>query len=623
MVDPVGRAGILTTKGLPGGGVVALAGLLFLAVIAAFWPVLRNDFITYDDQSYVVQNSHVQNGLSAESIGWAFGTFAQANWHPLTWLSHMLDFGLFGLAPGGHHATSLLLHALNTVLLFLVLLRPTEAAWPAFFTAALFGLHPLHVESVAWVAERKDVLSGLFFFLTLWAYVEYVGQGGGKTKNCREHSPGAKAGRQPMASRGELRSASGTSKGRLLYGLALLCFALGLMSKPMVVTLPFVLLLLDYWPLQRFANPRAERGSGSPPPDRVNTPPLRLLMEKVPFLLLAGGSCVVTLAAQQSGHTVTGLAGLPSGARATNAVVSYCRYLGKALWPVNLVVFYPHPGHWPVSAVLFSTVVLALASVTAWRLRRSQPYLWTGWWWFMGMLVPVIGLVQVGWQSIADRYSYLPLIGIFIALAWAAQAFAGRWRRSGVALAGLAGTVVIACAVLTHQQLGYWKNSGTLFGHAIAVTGENYVACANLGNYAAAVGDLEEATTQYRRVVQLEPDAQAHCNLGAVLYRRGQFDEALKEFEKSLAQEPGYVDAHIGAGTALAATGRLPEARRHLGEAIRLKPDSAVAHAALGYVLAGEGQRAEAVSHFREALKSQPNYPGVREQLQLLSGSGN
>ncbi|HWX21274.1 MAG TPA: tetratricopeptide repeat protein [Candidatus Binatia bacterium] len=574
-----------------------LTVLLFLTVAAVFLPALRNDFISYDDQSYVVQNPYVQGGLTLASVSWAFRSFSQANWHPLTWLSHMLDCQLFGLAPGGHHATSVLLHTLNSVLLFLLLEKLTAAPWRSLFVAALFGLHPLHVESVAWIAERKDVLSGLFFLLTLWAYGHYLQSPRSKVQRARSkhqnpNITGSPASAAPHAAR--------------YYALALLFFALGLMSKPMLVTVPLILVLLDFWPWQR-----------------LSTDWRRALVEKVPFLLLSAASSAVTFAAQQSGKTVTALAGLPLSARVANALVSYGRYLGKLMWPSNLAVFYPHPGHWPLTIVIPATLLLILVSAIAWLLRRSRPYLLTGWSWYLGMLVPVVGLVQVGWQSIADRYSYLPLIGMFILLAWTAHDLGARWRPSRILLPVLGGVVVLVCAAFTHRQLGYWKDSGALFRHAIAVTGNNYVSCANLGNYAAASGDLDEAVKQYREVVRLGPDAQAHCNLGAVLYRKGLVDEALGHFEQALSLDANYVDARVGAGTALAGKGRLEEARQELAEALRLNPNSAPAHVALGYLLAGTGQRVEAINHFRQALELQPNFPGVREQLQVMTANGN
>src|ERR1041384_6646102 len=376
------------------GAIPTLCILLFLLVFGAFLPSLRNDFINYDDPPYVTDNAQVQNGLSGENVRWAFSSSEQANWHPLTWLSHMLDCQVFGLQPWGHHLTSVLLHTVNSLLCFLVLQRITGAPWRSWCVAALFGLHPLRVESVAWLAERKDVLSGLFFMLVLIAYAKFV-QSTGHTGSAISQAP------NPTVKR--------CASSFIIYHpfwyfylLALVFFVLGLMSKPMLVTLPCIMLLLDFWPLHRVKK------------EGITT----VVVEKVPFFLVAAASSVVTLLVQQRGGAVIAIARLPLHLRLENALVSYCRYLAKLFWPAKLSVFYPLPPHWATPTVLLAAVLIAGVSVFVLTMWRRHPYLPVGWFWFVGTLIPVIGLVQVGAQSMADRYSYLPSIGVFIALVW-------------------------------------------------------------------------------------------------------------------------------------------------------------------------------------------------------------
>ena len=399
-----------------------VCGALAVAVVLVFSGALRCGFVDYDDPAYIVSNAEIQHGLTARSLWWALSTGAASNWHPLTWLSHILDAAIYGLKPAGHHLTSLLLHAANSVLLLLLLRRMTGALWRSAFVAALFALHPLRVESVVWVSERKDVLSGLFWLLAVWAYVRHVE---------------------------EIRVGEAGRKG--LYALAVALFALGLMAKPMLVTLPFVLLLLDWWPLGRR-------------PEGLK----QLLTEKIPFFALAAASSVATYLVQQHGGAVSH--GLPLGGRLANAVISYPRYLGKMFWPVDLSVLYPHPGRWPGGEVAAAGIFLVLTTgLAVWGARR-RPYLAVGWFWFLGMLAPVIGVVQVGLQSMADRYSYLSLTGVLIMVAWGANDLLGGDRIGRWTLGILGGAAVAACVVLTPRQVGYWKDSETLFRHAVQVT---------------------------------------------------------------------------------------------------------------------------------------------------------
>ncbi|HWS16155.1 MAG TPA: tetratricopeptide repeat protein [Candidatus Methylomirabilis sp.] len=517
----------------PGHRFAATCLFLALSVLAVYGRTAWHPFITFDDEQYVASNPVVQRGLTADGAAWAFRTTHATNWHPLTWLSHMTDVELFGVDPGAHHLVNVLLHAANAVLLFLALRAMTGAAGRSAFVAALFALHPLHVESVAWIAERKDLLSGMFWILSMWAYAAYAARGG-----------------MPR------------------YLLTAGCLALSLLSKPMAVTLPFVFLLLDFWPLRRAGT----------------VPPRRLVLEKVPFLALALASCVVTYAAQKSGGAVSPFP-IPVGARLANAAVSYVAYLGKTFLPVSLSVFYPHPwsfggpGH---PAWQWGGAVLSLAALTALALRgaKERPYLATGWLWFLGTLVPVIGLVQAGEQGMADRYTYLPLTGVFLIVAWGVPDALGDrpWRRP--ALGAAAGAALAALATVSFAQAGLWRDSVTLFRHAAAVTENNWMAHANLGLAFERTGDVRQAVSHYEEAVRLKPEYElARNNLGSIYERSGRLDEAIVQFRFALAYRPDYAEAHNNLGIALAEKGLMDEAILHFREAIRLNP---------GFVLARE-----------------------------------
>jgi Tfp pilus assembly protein PilF len=490
-----------------------MAVLLMLVTIALYWPAMRCDFINYDDPEYVTENPHVQSGLNWEGVKWAFGNTKQdAQWAPLMWLSHELACQLFGLNPWGHHLINVLLHATNTALVFLVFQRMTGATWRSLALAALFGWHPLRVESVAWVTERKDVLSTLFWMLTLLTYACYV-------------------------QKSETNLPTSTSFLRVpFYWLSLFFFALGLMSKAMLVTMPFVLLLLDYWPLQRFK------------PGRV----WRLVMEKVPFFALSAAASVVTFVVQKHGGAVKTIEYLPLGARAGNALISYCRYLGKTFWPADMAVFYPHPGYWPLKKVVLAGVILCGISALLFVKRGRYPFMLMGWLWFMGTLVPVIGLVQVGDQSMADRYTYIPSLGVLILAIWGAYELAKGWGYHLIALsvAGLA--AIVLCLALTRQQLGYWKDSETLFRHTLAVTENNYIAHNNLGSALDKKGQLDAATSQFQEAIRLKPDSSdAYYNLGNVLLKQGQTGDAISRYREAILLKPDVADVHINLGVAL------------------------------------------------------------------------
>jgi tetratricopeptide (TPR) repeat protein len=553
--------------------------LLALITLLVYLPVARDGFVNYDDQDYVTENSVVQQGLTWTGIKWAFTTGHASNWHPLTWLSHMADCELFALNPGAHHLVNVLFHTANVVLLFLLLLRLTGELWPVAFVAALFAWHPLHVESVAWISERKDVLSTFFALLTLLAYTRYV-------QKFEIRNPKSEARRQ---------------SSKVFYGLSLLAFACGLMSKPMLVTLPFVMLLLDYWPLKRVTSDQWQVSKV-----------LRLALEKWPFFLLATVSCVVTflVQSQRSGDAVASLELVPLHYRVCNALVSYGLYLLKMVWPVGLAVFYPLPDHltWMLMAATTSAVVLIIISSFVWRAGRAHAYLPVGWLWFLGTLVPVIGLVQVGGAALADRYTYIPSIGVFIAATFGICDLADRFQCPQKAIATAAILILATCLILTENQLRYWYDSESLFAHALAVTKNNHVAHVNLGVALEQKGKLNEALAEYRAAEQLAPELyHIHNNLGNLLDNLGHPNEALAEYRWAVLLNPGLPSLHNGAGVVLAELGRFDEAMRQFKEATRLDPTYPWAHFEIGKMRLKQGRDAEAIDEFRAALRIEPN----------------
>jgi len=530
-----------------------IALLLALVTVMIYSPVVRHDFLNYDDDDYVTNNRIVQAGLTPAGIGWAFTTFHTGNWHPLAWISHMADCQLFGLSAGLHHLVNVLFHASNAALLFLLLNRLTQKIWPSAFVAALFAWHPLHVESVAWIAERKDVLSTFFEMLALLSYVRYV-----------------------------------QAKCRRSFWFALGFFFLGLLAKPMVVTLPCILLLLDFWPLQRFS----KNGFCWP-----------LVREKIPFCLLAGASCVVTFLAQNAGHAVVSIDQLPLESRLGNAAAATVEYLLKIFWPADLAVIYPR-NYLPHGMILPAVLVLAFVSAVAWSVRKRQPCWLVGWLWFLVTLVPVIGLVQVGATSMADRYTYFPAIGIFIAAVFGLRSLP--WGNK-ILLPG-AILSLLACIFATEHQLAFWRNSESLFRHTLAVTEENEFARINLGLALELQDRPAEALVEYREAARINPNHyQIHFAIGNMLEKTGDPANALVEYRQCLLLNPEVPALHNAVGVALAALGRFDEALKELTEAERLDPHYSEPHLQKAKIFFGLNNDAKAVEELRRATQAQPD----------------
>jgi len=507
-----------------------------LAVLTwiVFGQTVRHDFINYDDPRYVYENTKIASGLSVGGIAWAFTHIHSMNWHPLTTISHMLDCQLYGLRPGWHHFTNVLLHTVAVILLFLALTKMTEAFWPSGFAAAVFAIHPLRVESVAWIAERKDVLSGVFFMLTLLAYMHYA--------------------RLPSVRR---------------YLVVLFMFACGLMSKPMLVTLPFVLLLLDYWPL-----------------DRIRGQLWKRVLEKLPLVALSAISSIATFVAQKG--AVGWTEELPVLERINNAVVSYVLYIWQMFWPVRLAVFYPHPeNRLPLWEIISFLLFLSCITAVAIALRKQRPYLITGWLWYLGMLVPVIGLVQVGWQGRADRYTYLPQIGLYIAVTWAVADLTALWRRKRTILSVAAILLVGVLSLCALVQTSYWRDSETLFKHALAATTNNDVAENNLGIVFLRQGKLDEAISLLQAAVALRPDnSPAHENLAKALLQKGEVADALIHYQKLLELQPDNIEVHNIVGTVLIQQRRIREGVEEWQKVLAIQPDNGNAMSNLAWVFA-------------------------------------
>ncbi len=595
---------------------ISVCIVLAIAILAVFWQVKDHDFINLDDNLYITENPQVQAGLSIENAKWAFTTTHAPYWHPLTWLSHMLDIQLFGMKAGGHHAVNVLFHIANSLLLFLVLRRMTKAHWPSAFVAALFALHPLHVESVAWVTERKDMLSTLFWILTMGAYAYY------------RESPGYRR-----------------------YLLVLVAFTLGLMSKPMLVTLPVVLLLLDFWPLgglrpvngagkdssdaalgenplrkkrkiaetgSAACKPRLLAGSSNPAAraaEREEWPitPLRwtvlrpLLLDKVPLLALAALSSVVTIINQQ--RAMASLQTLPVDARIANALVSYVKYLGMMVWPLDLAVFYPYPDKQPVWLVIGAA--LALVAVTFLVIRKTSrfPYLAVGWLWYLGTLLPVIGLFQAGAQEMADRFTYVPMIGILIMVAWGIPDSLRNWVHRKTALGILSGIVILACAGLTWAQVQLWRDSITLFTHTLKVTKGNFIAHNNMGTALSDQGKTEEAIAHYRSALRIAPKyAKAWINLGLAYEESDRNAKAIEAYQQAQRLNPNDAEAWNSLGSAYGKSGQTAKAIEAIGQALRIDPAYDEAWNNLGNAYVGNGETAKAIEALQKAIQINPRY---------------
>jgi len=595
---------------------VVLCLLLVVATLALYNPVNRHPFVNYDDDRYVTENLHVHDGLTWDTIAWAFTATEQGNWHPLTWLSHALDWQLFHRNATGHHFTSLLIHAANAVLLFLFLAYATGRVGPSWLVAALFALHPINVESVAWVAERKNVLCTFFFFAALIAYSWYA--------------------RKP--------------DWRRYLAFAGL-FALGLMSKPMVITLPVVLLLLDYWPLGRI------RGLPSGTPPIAQAPLSKLLVEKLPLLVLSAASAWITMQAQRAGGAMRSAAQFSLGVRLENALVAYATYLWKMIWPSHLAPLYPHPGaSLPVWQLVISALVLLAVTVAVFRFRPRR-YLLTGWLWFLGTLVPVIGLVQVGDQAMADRYAYIPLVGIFVMLAWGAADLADS-RQIGLAARWIpAACILLALALATNRQLSYWSSNYDLWTHALAVTDRNFIAQDNLGGALLLLDKPDEAYSHFQAAAQINPsDPMSHSNLGAYLQEHGRLPEAMEQYDRTISltsdagllaatyanlgtayrklgedgkarenydqalrQNPNQSSAYLGLGQLLEKQNQLDDAIRNYSKAVELNPTD-TGFLLLGHALERVGRRAEALAAYQAALKLSPENPEAQHAVDALSG---
>lgn len=563
---------------------MAIAACLLLLVTAAiYYQTARHQFINFDDPAYVTANAHVPHGLTARNLAWAFTTVESSNWHPLTWFSHLTDVQLFGMNPRGHHFSSVVLHCAATLVLLLTLVRLTGALWQSLFVATMFALHPLHVESVAWVAERKDVLSALLGFLTIYLYGGYV-----------------------------------LHRGARGYLMTLLCFVLGLMAKPMLVTLPLILLLLDIWPLDRY-QPAADGG------ERQWSTTLRALFrEKLPFFICSLASGLITLYAQRRGGALQELTDTSLLLRSENALTAYVAYIGKALWPQELALLYPMPATIPLWQAAAALALLLGISVAVIRAVRRAPYLAVGWFWFIITLLPVIGIIQVGSQAMADRYSYIPLTGLSIMAAWGVTGLTRQLPYRRWLLAGSAAVVTVALATVTWQQLGYWRDNITLYGHTLQVTNNNYLIQNNLGNALAQSGRFDEAISAYQNAIRISPSyTDAYTNLGTALQGKGDLGGALNIYQQALALQPRDEQIYYNIGIAQSAAGDMDAAIRAFRQAWQLHPDYADAANNLGITYARIGNLDVAIQVFRQLLQVVPDDPDGHFNLGLaLAKSG-
>lgn len=567
-----------------GSGGVRIGVCIFLVTITwlVFGQTLGHGFINYDDPSYVYENPVVKSGLTLPGIGWAFTHSHGANWHPLTSISHMLDCQFYGLKAGGHHFTNVLLHTVAVLLLFFLLIQMTGALWRSAFVAAVFAIHPLHVESVAWVAERKDVLSGVFFMLTLIAYVRYARR---------------------------------LSFGR--YATMTVLFACGLMAKPMLVTIPFVLLLLDYWPLSRF--PQSIKSKNKTAISQRDWPQIRqLLLEKIPLLVLSAGSSVATFLAQK--QAIGSVEHYPLGVRTSNALIACVTYIRQMIWPVELIPFYPYPkNHLLIWEVIFASIVLAVITVIVFTFRKTRPYLMTGWFWYLGMLVPVIGLIQVGRQGHADRYAYLPQIGLYLLITWTIADWSASWRHQRQILGVTMALVIAALTFRAWNQTSHWHDSESLWRYALAINSEADALHGTLADTLFSQGRVDEAIPHFRAVLRLQPEsAENQSHLGVALLQKGQTEEAIQHLHRTLEMDPAYIEAHYNLATALLQDGELNEAIDHFQQELQIQPDFVPAHFNLGNAFLKQGRTEEAIGEYTKVLESQPANADAHHNLALV-----
>ncbi|MGA2936995.1 MAG: tetratricopeptide repeat protein [Syntrophobacteraceae bacterium] len=639
--------------------------LLTLAALIAFWQVNQCDFINYDDPSYVTENIHIRNGITTEAIRWAFTIGYASNWHPVTWMSHMLDVQLFGLKPHWHHLTNLLFHIANTLLLFFVFHRMTKAPWKSAFVAALFALHPLHVESVAWVSERKDVLSTFFWMLTMGAYIHYVEH---RTEDGKQRT---EDGRQRTEGGGHPSSFLCLPSSVLRYLAVLIFFALGLMAKPMLVTLPFVLLLLDYWPLQRLESKKSpqeiraeasKQGAGNPAsagvtssrrrsggerkplsatkkkgesgkmrtgqgiaqssvlvtPEVLNPGPqssaLRpLLREKIPLFALAALSCIVTYVAQEKGGSVLSFERIGPDLRIANIFVSYIIYIAKSIWPINLAVYYPHRGSWPLWQVLGAVLLLIAVTISVIRTAKRFPYLTMGWLWFTGTLVPVIGIVQVGTQAMADRYTYIPLIGLFVMAAWGIPELLKKWQPARPplkeALFASSALLLLSFSIVTWIQVGYWRNDIALYDHSLKVTGPSDIIHCNRGVAYSKLGNTRQAIEDFDRAIAINRKyADAYNNRGIAYGELGNLRQAISDSDRAVEINPQRADAYNNIGTSYSKLGNHGQAISNYNKAIEINPEYVDAYNNRGIAYGELGNMRQAISDFDRAIEIKPAY---------------
>jgi tetratricopeptide (TPR) repeat protein len=606
--------------------IIIILGLVLL-VLAAYWQVKNFEFVNYDDQIYVTQNFQTQSGITRESIAYTFTDLRTSNWHPLTMISHMLDWQLFGEKAGGHHWTSVIIHIFNTVLLFLLLNKLTGAIWRSALVAALFAVHPINVESVAWIAERKNVLSTFFWLLTMLLYVWYVKQPGWKR-----------------------------------YLPVFLFFALGLMSKPMLVTLPFVLLLLDYWPLNRTAiNTQDENQTEIQSPLKAKKTKLSfLILEKIPLFILTAISIGVTVYAAKSASTIAGFEIIPLAKRVYNAIFSYVLYLKKLLWPTDLAVFYPQTDI-QIHQVLLAASLLVFCTAIFCKYYKKYPYLVVGWFWYLGTLVPVIGIVQVGSQAMADRYAYIPFIGIFIMLSWTIAEIVKNHLLQKITSI-LAVIILMALLVTTHIQVNYWETSFSLFERTLNLTKGNFIAQIGMGVELMKQNKIDEAIAHFNTAININPENPAnymafvslgqalsmqnkkkeaiaafkqalsinpHCDeayhkLGFVLFQTGQMDEASAAYKKAIVLNNDYPLYHGSLGNVYIKQGKIKEAIKEYNEVLRIQPTNAGAHNGLAMLLMQQDRTNEAVKHFRESVRLQPECANAHLSLaKILEKQGN